>query len=368
MSTADPEGTARFGYRPALDGVRAFAALSVMAFHAQIPETRGGGVVGVETFFVLSGFLITALLVEERERSGRIHLGSFYVRRALRLLPALFAVVIATSLYAALFPSRILSPHTLASIPYVLLYVANYRGVSHLGLFGQTWSLGLEEQFYLVWPVLVVTVLAVAKSYKWLFATALTLAVGSTAWRFALVGSATHKRFGAAFDVRAAGLLFGCGAAIAYMRSNEMQRTRVQVPLLFVGACSALALLLFVGLDFEGKPRTTYALPLLLVELAALGVILCAVTSPAAPLARVLSKRFPVAVGRISYGLYLWHFPAYAVVRSLVPSGPLIRTVILDFSLTFAVAVVSFKVIEEPALRLKARWAGRARLDVSVPD
>jgi peptidoglycan/LPS O-acetylase OafA/YrhL len=368
MRSADPGGTTRFGYRPALDGVRAFAVLAVLAFHAEIPETRGGGVVGVETFFVLSGFLITALLVEERERSGRIHLGSFYVRRALRLLPALFAVVIASSVYAAVFPNRILSPHTLTSIPYVLFYVANYRGVSRLGLFGQTWSLGVEEQFYILWPALVVAVLAIAKSYKWLVAVTLTLAIGSTAWRFALVGSATHKRFGAAFDVRAAGLLFGCAAAIAYMRSNEVQRKRAQVPILFVGMFSALVLLLFVTFDFEGRPRTTYASPLLLVELAALGVILSVVISPDTPVARLLSKRLPVAIGRISYGLYLWHFPAYAVIRSLLPNGPRVLTVILDFSLAFALAAASFKVIEQPALRLKARWARRVRLDVSAPD
>jgi len=123
-----------------------------------------------------------------------------------------------------------------------------------------------------------------------------------------------------------------------------------------------------VVLDFEGRPRTTYALPLLLVEFAALGVILSAVLSPDAPLSLLLSKRIPVAIGRISYGLYLWHFPAYAVIRSLVPDGPLALTAILDFSLAFALAVASFKVIEEPALRLKAKWAGRVRLDVSAPE
>src|SRR5690348_3985151 len=100
-----------------------------MALHAEVPHTRGGGVVGVETFFVLSGFLITALLVEEHERRRTISLANFYARRALRLLPALFTVVAVCALYAALFPDRTLSPHTLRSVPYVLLYTANYRGV-----------------------------------------------------------------------------------------------------------------------------------------------------------------------------------------------------------------------------------------------
>src|SRR4051794_36677121 len=148
----------RLAYHPALDGVRAFAVLGVIATHAGFSHLRAGGF-GVYVFFVLSGYLITHLLATEREATGRLSLRRFYARRALRLLPALALLLIASAVWA-LADGGPTAERTLRGIPFVALYVGNWANAASpiggdydLGLLGHTWSLSVEEQFYLLWPL-----------------------------------------------------------------------------------------------------------------------------------------------------------------------------------------------------------------------
>ena len=184
------------GYRPALDGLRAVSIVAVLAHHSHwLP----GGYLGVDVFFTLSGFLITALLTEEFARIGTISLRLFYARRVLRLLPALLVllVVCAGSLLATVAAEY--GPLVLHEAAAVLFYVANWAWVIDLplGVFSHTWSLGIEEQFYLLWPCVLLVMLRVWSPRR-VFALVLVLAGAGVAWRHALVSGRRTLRASAA--------------------------------------------------------------------------------------------------------------------------------------------------------------------------
>ena len=173
------------GYRPALDGLRGVAVLAVMVYHSGLIR---GGFLGVDVFFTLSGFLITTLLLEEYARTGTLAIGRFYIRRALRLLPALVAFLI---FWGGVILTRIPSEYWSVLGGYllgVLGYVANWLYIywRPLGVFSHTWSLAIEEQFYLVWPVLLFLLLRWVRRAPWIVAGLLAAAAGSLAWRLAL--------------------------------------------------------------------------------------------------------------------------------------------------------------------------------------
>ncbi|MGI8547896.1 MAG: acyltransferase family protein, partial [Gemmatimonadaceae bacterium] len=189
---------AALGYRPELDGLRAVAVLGVMVFHSGVALT--GGFLGVDMFFVLSGFLITALLMEEWQTGGSISLRAFYARRAIRLLPALLGVLAVLWLAVLFLGDRFkTSPAIMLSTTgYTLGYMANWVMALHLDEWptplGHFWSLAVEEQFYLIWPVLLVTALTL-RAPRWLPIAALSVAILAIgAWR------AWLWRSGAGFD------------------------------------------------------------------------------------------------------------------------------------------------------------------------
>jgi peptidoglycan/LPS O-acetylase OafA/YrhL len=152
------------GYIPELDGMRALAVSVVMLSHIGFPWAHGGKG-GVLVFFVLSGYLITSVLVRELQKSRRLSLKSFYIRRALRLVPALLAVTVATTAYALVSRGSEMSQATLQSVPAVLLYVINWQqvvfGSASAGYFNHFWTLAVEEQFYILWPVILLVI------YRW---------------------------------------------------------------------------------------------------------------------------------------------------------------------------------------------------------
>jgi peptidoglycan/LPS O-acetylase OafA/YrhL len=358
---ADAAPPFRLGYQPALDGIRAVAVLAVMVGHAaQISGWRigSGGGIGVFIFFVLSGFLITALLIEERDRTGTNRLVKFYARRALRLLPALVVVLAFCGLYRLLSSSQHAS-ETADAIPSAMFYFANfYRiGSEAMGALAHTWSLAVEEQFYLLWPIMVIVIGALAKPRvwkNWVLVVALTGAVASQIERLALRDHASLQRLSVAPDTAADGLLWGCATALVLYIVSDAGRQRMAAVARLLVVPGALLLLVWI-VWLPGGPGGIVRYGQLLVALASAVVITFIVLAPAGPMHRLLSTRPAIEIGRRSYGLYLWHWVVLTVALSVgLGAKP---AVFLEFTLTFVIAWLSFALVEQPFLRLKGRFA-----------
>lgn len=309
-------------YRPELDGLRGIAVLVVLASHAHVPGFAiDGGLAGVTLFFALSGYLITSLLAAEIAASGRIRLAGFYARRALRLLPALFAVliVVAIGYSIGVWTSLAALPLTIAS---VVGYMANWAGIGglQLGVLAHTWSLSVEEQFYLAWPLLLVAGIR----FRRLAIALLVVAVLVTPWRFVLMGDgAGYARVFAGTDTHVDALFVGCAIALL--------GTRLPSAFGWLGLAATVVL----GMTWASDAELPWFLPLATVG-SALALAGCPASLRWAPLAYI---------GRISYGLYLWH---YLFIWSGLPWPVVILASLL-------VASLSYIVIERPFLRLKDR-------------
>ena len=347
------------GYRPGLDGLRAVAVSLVIAAHLAIPH-MAGGVIGVDIFFVLSGFLITGLLVEELRRTGQVDYRGFYRRRAFRLFPALVILLPAISLAAHVIPTidRETANQTTNAVPWIVLYVANWARATgtQLGLFGHTWSLAIEEQFYLLWPAALVALISsrLGRTGAALLALA---GAGVVAVHRGIdwYGGAGIDRVSNGTDMRADALLIGCALALA-MHAGWNPRPNWMV------VASATGFLAFVVWTQNGLSPFLYLGGLTGVSLCS-AVLLVALSKTPGP----FSSRPLVALGRISYGLYLWHFP----IVFLTPLGwPLMVRVAVVVGATLAAASVSWLLVERRFLHLR-RYArpelGARRLEAPRP-
>jgi len=359
---AAPLTTPLLGYRPSLDGLRAVAVLAVMSWHYVLPGVKGG-FLGVDIFFVLSGFLITRLLVEEWELSSRIHLGRFYLRRMLRLFPALFLVLLVT----------------LPIVPriwtgYALLYVTNWgilAGKLNSCAIMQLWSLSVEEQFYLVWPPLLLGLLALKVPRRVIGAVVFLLAASSAA--FKIVGwhdidSWSRSYFGS--DARADELLIGCGLALFMSWSTVPQRTwfRRAVQVATIPALLWLGYLIVASAVYW---RLLYQQAgLTLAALATCILILQCLIAPVPGVRAFLAWPPLVVIGRMSYGLYLWHTPVAWVTDARhydwVPILSRPVQFIVRVLLTFAIAGASYRFLELPLLKLKHRFSPAERHTATI--
>lgn len=293
--------------------------------HAHVTGFAGGNL-GVTVFFTLSGYLITRLLLEELAATGRIDLPGFWRRRALRLLPALLAFVAGCAVLLPLLPEA-----TPSGVLPTLLYFSNWTRATggDIGAFSHTWSLAVEEQFYLVWP------LVVAVCWRWLtWQRLVAVAAGIMLVREVLAGSWSFVRIETGFDLRADALLVGCALAFAVHAGWRAPAWFGQV------GVGALAVALFahqLGLDLSWMRHSLAA------------VATCAViASPTA--IRALAARPLVWFGRRSYGAYLWHYPLALII--LGDDHSLTRVAML-LAVTLAVTAASYRYIEEPFLKLK---------------
>lgn len=370
---AAPDGAPEvLGYRPALDGVRALAVAAVVAYHLGGTGLRGG-FLGVDTFFVLSGFLITTLLLLELERRRAIALVSFWGRRLRRLLPALLGVVAAVAVYAwvAAAPEQLsaLRGDAIAG----LLYVGNWRfvasGQSYFDLFTppsplrHLWSLAIEEQFYLVWPIVVLATFALARRVRAtrvvLAVVALAGAVASVVAMARLAESADPSRAYYGTDARAHTILVGCLIAIALLHWRP--RGPVAVGALQAAGFAALAAVGWAFVAVSDRGPWLYHGGSLAFALAA-GVLVLAAAQPSGALVAVLGVAPLRALGRISYGVYLWHWP---IVVWMTPERTHLDGVALAIArvaMTLGVALLSYHLLEMPIRRGVARGAWGAVL------
>jgi peptidoglycan/LPS O-acetylase OafA/YrhL len=349
-------------YQPALDGLRALSILAVLLYHDDY--LLPGGYLGVDVFFVLSGFLITSLLYEEYGRSGRVDLRAFYLRRALRLFPALGALLLPAIAFVLVFPRAPQTPGLRSGIISSSLYVANWVSARHprlLGPFNHTWSLCVEEQFYLLWPLMLLGLLAATRGRR----RALPFVIGALAlvaafWRYALAArGATAWRLYVGTDTRADSLLVGCAVAIA-MANGDLPRllggARAVLWLAIPGALWMARLLATTELEWPGYARGGYTA----VAVATALVLMAVLTNPRAAATRLLAARPAVWLGRLSYSLYLWHMPVYTILRSDRPTFASLPLAVIRPLAALAVACLSYYVVELPFLRRKRALRAQA--------
>jgi peptidoglycan/LPS O-acetylase OafA/YrhL len=340
-------------YLPGLDGLRALAVLAVLLYHAR-PEWLPGGFLGVEVFFVISGFIITRGLLQEWQETGRIDLGAFWLRRARRLLPALFLLLAGVMAYASIFETDAvagLRTDVLAALAYVTNWHLILGDQSYFASFEKPslllhlWSLAIEEQFYLVWPLLLAGLLPLLRK-KATFVLIVAGVVASAAAMAAMYQpGADTSRLYYGTDTRAAGLL--CGAALAFLLANSQLgvagRSYRLMTLLGVTALGGLAGAAYVLTE---SASWLYQGGFLAVGLLTAILILGATRH------NLLSRLLGLAplrwVGMRSYGIYLWHWPIFLLTW---PEKPGLDILAAQIVATLVIAVLSYRLIETPIRR-----------------
>lgn len=342
-------------YMPELDGLRAIAVLAVIVFHV-FPLGLSGGFLGVDIFFVLSGYLITSLLMQERAAHGNFSLRNFYVRRCLRLLPALtwliFIFLLVSYCFSEIFGSF---PDRLKEAFLSLTYVTNWARAFDLyppnPFLGHTWSLAIEEQFYILWPIILTGLLALSSRGSRCLPLAIVMGIVIIcAWRIMLImdGAAIDRVYNG-LDTRADALMWGALVAILPLR---LWSERAGTLFILLSSLAAVLLLVyfFIYSNWESREHYIWKLPLLYFSMALLiGLVASGVTS-----AFFLQISPLVFTGRISYGLYLWHVPILIVLLKTGFAGT--RLLLLVLVLSYIFATFSWFVIERPALRLRVRY------------
>jgi peptidoglycan/LPS O-acetylase OafA/YrhL len=382
-SAAGPAGaaagpTAVTGHHlPALNGLRALAVLGVMAYHLNL-GWASGGYLGVDLFFVLSGFLITTLLLEEWTKTGRVDLSEFWARRAKRLLPALFLVLVALGLYLVLNAEfggaganglvdlSGLRGDALAT----LFYVGNWHSIfAHQSYFAQfsapsplqhTWSLAIEEQFYLVWPpVLLLLLRGAGRSWRRVglgVAIAATLiSAGLMALLFHPGGDPTRIYFGT--DTRLFDLMAGVTVAfLAAARPQPGPAARRALHIASPLAAIALAVFWVTSGTPQGLPRNwMFEGGFLACAILAAVIVADVRLLDRGRFARLLSVSPLHFLGTISYGIYLWHWPIFVYVsgaRTGLSTAPLD---IVRVAATLAVSTASYYLVERPIRQMRLR-------------
>lgn len=365
-------GTRGLTYIPGLDGIRAIAVLAVLLYHADVPWMPGG-FLGVDMFFVLSGFLITSIVLTELDKTGRLDFKRFYVHRARRLLPALFAVLIFSAILAAIF-----APDAAAAlrrdIPAALVYATNWVYVvadqSYFELTGRPpllqhlWSLAVEEQFYLIWPAVAVFLFrrgGRGRVREWALigagASTLIMIVLSLLGGYPDPNDGSRVYFGT--DSHAMGLLIGAALATVWIPQKLGQRVaagaRVTIDVVGFGA---LGLTIAIMMTSHSNASWLYWGGFLVFAVIVAAVI-AATAHPASLLGRALGTQPLRYIGQRSYGLYLWHWPVFMVLRPGL-DVPLdgFANLVLRFAVTFGLAELSYRYIEMPIRRgqLKVLW------------
>jgi peptidoglycan/LPS O-acetylase OafA/YrhL len=326
----------------------------VILVHTNVSVAEGGWI-GVDVFFVLSGFLITALLLNERDANGRFSVPKFYMRRIFRLVPAYWAFILILVVWAAIWRSGQFGSWSSEAVKSAT-YQMNFFDINHfpqIGI-GQTWSLAIEEQFYLVWPLLLLVGLKLMP--RRIFAG--LVVVGILASFVATVVMAHHgvsyRRLYYGLDTNALPLLVGCLAGILYT-GGYVKRMSPNVSGLI-----AVVTLVVLALFLISVPETSewaYEGPMQLVSLLTAATLFAILLDPNMWATKILAHPWIVFVGLISYSLYLWNAFAMLIARHLA-SGSVGRAIhlLVGVILTFAFALASYYLVERPGLRLKDRF------------
>jgi peptidoglycan/LPS O-acetylase OafA/YrhL len=385
----------RVPYLPGLDGMRALAVVAVMVYHAN-PSWLPGGFLGVEVFFVISGYLITLLLIAEKERTYGVDMRQFWVRRARRLLPALFAMLLALTIWTALFERDALGKLR-GDVIAALLYVANwyqiwtgagYTASNDFAPLRHLWSLAVEEQFYFIWPVVMFALLRggsrrIADVSRYLVVAAVAITVATAVLYhpgpvgtpevtpeayWTILGREISKLDALYLSTitRASGLLLGAAFAmvwrpVAMMRGPLGTKGRLLDAVALVGfvALAAMSWWMYL-LDPDGANPWLFRGGFLMCAVATL-MMVAAVTHQHALTPRLLSTPVLLWIGTRSYGLYLYHWPIYQLIRGIAGNRLLLHEFALAMVCTAVITEASYRFIETP-IRKRTFVASLARI------
>jgi len=360
------------GYIPGLDGIRAIAVLAVLLYHSGVAAVPGG-FLGVDVFFVLSGFLISTLLLQEIERTSAVSFGQFYLRRARRLLPALLATLALSSVLVLVFARDAAAQFrtdAVASMAYVTNWWYVVQDLSYFEAMGRPpmlqhlWSLAVEEQFYLLWPLCLVLL------YRWrgrpgvgrvaftvALVSTLLMALGSFIWNLPAAGDASRLYFGT--DTHAMGLLLGAALATVWRPGALPKQVAGPARVVLWAVAAGAVWALFRIFHTVGENSAWLYRGGFLIVSAVTAVIVALACHPAIGFGKLLAIQPMRYIGERSYGLYLYHWPIFVVTRPGIdlPFDGL-PAWIVRMGLTFAVAEVSYRYLEVPVRRgaLSKTW------------
>ena len=368
-------------YLPGLDGLRAIAVVAVMVYHAN-STWLGGGYLGVEVFFVISGYLITLLLIAEHERTGTIDLKTFWIRRFRRLLPALFVMMLLLTIWVALFKpdslgklrGDVIAGTAYVSNGYQIWTGAGYSAGSDFAPLRHLWSLAVEEQFYVIWPLVMLAFVRVgsrriAGIARWLFLAAVAITIMVAFLNYSgpqqspeFTPDAYWTILGRDISIpdalylstisRAGGLLLGSAFAMiwrpaAVMRGPLRHKSGLFDALAFAGFVVLGLMSWFVLFEPDQGVGFLFQGGLFVTGLATLAII-AAVTHQNAFTGKLLSLPVLLWIGTRSYGLYLYHWPIYQIIRNIAANKLALHEFVLAMVATCIITELSYRYIETP--------------------
>ena len=363
------EDTNQWGYRPALTGIRALAVYIVILFHSDIPMFSSG-YIGVDLFFVLSGFLVCNVLVDEYEKNGKLTLPKFYARRMRRLLPAMGAMVLSVSLFYVLLQNTAERIKFIPSARSAFLYFANWNSIiesadyfspeAKTNPFGHLWSLAIEEQFYLFFPIFLALTYKIAKRFgkRLLIAIPLCLLFASLFLQVLLSSNVARSYYGT--DTKIYQLLAGATLAI-WLRDRKVV---FKISSRFINGLGILASFGFVLLATRFSAQLSASQTGIIATVLGVLMIFSIENQRNGALSRLFSFRPFVYLGNISYATYLWHWPIIIVLLQLFDIGPIVLTV-CTIGLSTIFASASFHMLEMP-IRTSKFSKGNSLKSISV--
>ncbi|MEY9093598.1 acyltransferase family protein [Paenibacillus sp. RC84] len=363
-------------YMPGLDGLRAISVLAVIAYHFNLKWAKGG-LLGVEVFFVLSGYLITDQLLWELKTQRKISLLHFWIRRIRRLLPAMVSMLMVVALGLILIdPSRMqtLKGDFLSSVFYVNNWYLIFHQVSYFESFGppspigHLWSLSIEEQFYVIWPLLLIFLVRLLRRQgKLAVFILLGAAVSAIAMALLYVPGTDPSRVYYGTDTRAFAILIGAALAVVWpsWRLTDRISSRARSLLDLLGAAAMLILFIMMNQTNE-YDSSLYPVGFLFLSVVT-AVIIAVLVHPASQLGAILAAKPLSWIGKRSYSLYIWHYPVIILSRPEANVGePGFVDILLQLTLIFMLSALSYRFVEEPIRKGRLWWTRSKELNKST--
>lgn len=357
-------------YMPGIDGLRALSVLAVIAYHLNMKWAQGG-LIGVAIFFVISGYLITDQILIQKQRFGKLDLKDFWIRRARRLLPAMFCMLLFVAIWLLfLDPNRLLhlQGDYLSSLFYVNNWWLIFHQVSYFESFGppspigHLWSLSIEEQFYLLWPLLLLLTHRRGRLFLFILIGAIASAA---AMAFLYEPGADPSRVYYGTDTRMFGLLIGAALAVVWP-SYKLKQTVARSSRYSMNAIGAAGLLALIYMMYSMNEYDAwlYRGGFLMLSIIT-AVVIAVLAHPASRLGKIMGVRPLKWIGVRSYSLYIWHYPIIVLTSPAnQASAPNVYLVVVQVAASFVLAALSYKFIEEPLRRGSIREISRKALSV----